>query len=270
MTDEEYQEYFKNIGKLEFFDPNPWVQVANQMIAGDEPISAIKLLTKLPPGYYRDNMPVEFKEILDKITAKLATPHYYMSNIHDQVIHDDGKAVQSIEGTLRGDLIRQEIEFFNSKGYTPHITDLGPGEYWLPIALKELGYKFTYEGIGLNMKARAQAQEVLPSEMVPYIPGSPRVFVACEIIEHLHHPRDIVTDYLRAGGNANVIHISTPKYSFDCSKKKLNWDTEFNDAGHVRTYTPKEFVSIVGELFPEFELQFYDQVIMHIRGVRKG
>ena len=97
--------------------------------------------------------------------------------------------------------------------------------------------------------------------------GAPRIFIACEIIEHLHHERDIRTEFERAKAQADIIHMSTPKYTFDGRIERLNWK-EAGELGHLRTYTPAEFMRVVTRMFPEYTFALYDSQILHLRGLK--
>lgn len=255
-------------GKLPFFDEKPFIDAANILVAADEPMKAIALLENLP-GYYRDHRPTAIAQMLGEIYALLATPAFYKDNIWDSCI-DTARSVSTLMNTLRGNLIEKDVKEYNDKNLMPHIIDLGPGEYWLPIALHEKGYRFTYNDIGLSSEALEKAKPLISGHLSKrrMYESQPTIFIACEIIEHLHHERDILTDYLRAGGNADIIHISTPKYSYDVKPEKFNW-REQGDLGHLRTYTPREFEKVVVEMFPHFVWGYAETEIMHMRGHKK-
>lgn len=255
-------------GICDFFDSKPFIEAANILVAADEPMRAIQLLENLP-GYYRDNPPAEVTEVVRTIQSKLATPAFYMHNIFDEGVNDQ-TAHLALDSLLRGVLIQQDVKKYNDLGLIPHIVDLGPGEYWLPLGLKTKGYKFTYRDIGLNTAAKAKADALLSDFDVSKRRSEkdPTIFVACELIEHLHHEKDILVEYLRAGITADIIHISTPRYTFDTRKERLEW-RRYGDLGHLRTYTPTEFQKIVIEMFPSYNWGYCDDEIMHMRGRKK-
>lgn len=254
-------------GKLEFFDPTPWLQCADILAAGDEPLMALKLL-ELVPGFYRDHYPVLLQEKRAQIQAALTTPAWYVTNYHDTKVREE-LAVSTVEGTLRGVNILEDVKNFNIQGLIPHIIDLGPGEYWLPIGLQKLGCEFTYQPIGLCSEAHEKAIQIIGSRIQAKRAGRPEIFVACELIEHLHHEADIRSDCARARGNPDIIHISTPKYCFDGRAERINW-SQFGELGHLRTYTPDEFRAAVLKMWPEYQWTYVDGQPMHMRGLRKA
>lgn len=255
-------------GSCEFFSAKPFLDAADILVAADEPLRALDLLKNLP-AYYRDKVPEEIQTKINRIYARLATPAFYSQNIHDHNVMSPPRSSATMDAILRGQLILKDVQD-NQDGTWPHIFDLGPGEYWLPIALKYKGLKFTYQDVGLNPEAKRRAEEYLKfGGENPRHPKAPVIFVACELIEHLHHEEDLRVEYERNSVHADIIHISTPKYTWDGRQERLNWDREGGDLGHLRTYTPGEFVLKVTKLFPEFDWQFFDAKVMHLRGTRR-
>lgn len=229
----------------------------------DETERALWLLDNLP-AWYRDNEPPKITHVRHEIHKGLMTPNAYSQHQHDQQV-DFEKAALTISATLRGNLIEKEVKDFNQYNVTPHIIDLGPGEYWLPLALSIKNYKFTYQDIGLCPTAKAKAYPLIEEHLKPHN-GTPVILVACELIEHLWNPKDILSDVMRTGITPDIIHISTPKYSYDINCE--NW--RGRDLGHLRAYTPKEFCAVVSNLFKNHDFYYYDDVIQHLRGVIKG
>lgn len=255
-------------GSCEFFMVTPFLAAADILVAADEPLRALEVL-KSVPAYYRDHQHPEILEKTNRIYARLATPAFYAHNIHDQGSITPSHAAACMDYMLRGQLIRKDVEELNAEGKTPHIFDLGPGEYWLPLALHHKGLKFSYQDVGLNPVARKKAMDQIGSTTSIEKKG-PAIFVACELIEHLHHEEDIRVEYERHNVAADIVHISTPKYTWDGNMNRLHWDRDGGDLGHLRTYTPREFISVVGGMFPEFEFQFFDSKVMHLRGTKRG
>lgn len=256
-------------GKTEFFDYKPWKEAADILVGADDPMRALQLL-ELVPGFERDHYPKELAEVKRNIFSKLATPTFYMSNPGDMNVTTEN-ADQYVKGNLRGILIEQDVKEYNDKGIVPHLVDLGPGEYWLPIGLKALGHKFTYEDIGLCDKARNRALEILGTTYqdtdANHKPEA-TIYVACEILEHLHCEQDIAVECMRRNINPDIIHISTPRYSFDVRMTRKDW-LEHGDLGHLRTYTPAEFVTVVTKMFAGYKWLMHNQPIMHLRGTKE-
>lgn len=140
----------------------------------------------------------------------------------------------------------------------------------MPLMLKQMDYKFSYKDIGLHMVARERAHEMLHG-YIRQIPkdDQPVIFVATELIEHLWHEADIYVEFLRAGGKADIVHISTPLYTFDgMTDDPKYWESK-GDLGHLRTYTPNELSVTVAKMFPQYDFLYYKSQIQHLRGVLK-
>lgn len=248
---------------LDFWDSKPFLDAANILVGADEPLRALKLL-ELVPGYYRDNCPAELKSLREEILAALATPPFYQSE--DRIVLPKTEDVMiDVEVLLRWKVIKNDVEQYNKMGIVPHIVDLGPGSYWLPIGLQGHKCLFTYQDISLNPISRPLIKEHLGDKYFDQIPKDrPVIFIACEIIEHLHHEEDICTEIYKLGYRPNIVHISTPKHTFDTRAERVNWKL-YGTLGHLRTYTPAEFMLTVGRLFPGYKVTFYDHQILHAR-----
>ena len=249
--------------KLEFFDVEPFLKVADILVAADEPLRALWVLNNLP-GFYRDQTPYQVVNKRNKILSLMATPSYYQSA--DEVDGQVSDCDMYIDRSVRGKLIVMDIQNYNDQGITPHVIDYGPGPYWLALGLLKKGLKFTYSSVGLNVTAKRKAKEILGDIFLEEAPkDSKKIFVACEILEHLHHEDDIKSECERHCSDAEIVHISTPKYTFDKRMTRLNWETH-GAIGHLRTYTPREFMLVIDKMFPEYNLEFTDGVVMHITG----
>lgn len=262
-----FEDNIKNnrVGYCEFFDEKPFLHAANILVAADEPMRALQILENLP-GYYRDNPPEAVLKTKMQIKKQLATPAFYMTNKYDALVRaEDAESV--VDTTLRGQKILADIKDFNAKNLTPHIVDLGPGEYWLPIGLWKKRALFSYQDVGLCVEAKQKAMPHIKSFAVSECPTDrPVVFIACELIEHLHNEEDILTDCLRVCNKMpDIIHISTPLYTYDGQQMHLEW-TQKGDLGHLRTYTPKEFYETVTKMFAGYKFELTIGPIMHMRG----
>lgn len=254
-----------NQGELLNFKLQAFLDVANELVRADEVILALKLLDNLP-GFYRDNRPVEIVELKNKILSRIATPSVYANSPVDANIDTDDRNKTS--KTLRGQLIFNEVKWWNSRAIVPHIVDYGPGEYWLPFVLKKEGLKFTYQPVYLAKEAYEKAKALLTEEMIPKKPEAPTIYIACEIIEHLWNEEDLKTEMLASCGYADVIHISTPRYTH--GNLCLDWAADKQELGHLRTYTPQEFSQKIIQMFPEYQVKVFNSFIMHARLVKRG
>lgn len=252
------------LGGCEFFDVKPFIDAANILVASDDVLLGLQVLNSLP-GYYRDNPPKEITELKAKIMAMMATPNYYMTNVNDSNIVAEA-AEHQVNTLIRGQEIAKDVKSYNDARIIPHIVDLGPGDYWLPIGLAKNRLMFTYQPIGLCDKARQTAFPFISSYLKDEIPSDrPHIFVACELIEHLHFEDEIVIEYRRSKANAQVIHMSTPLYTFDGRAQEINWGKK-DVLQHLRTYTPDEFFRAAVRLFPTHKWHIIGSNILHARG----
>lgn len=266
MNQEETNQYLEKLGSCDNFPVKAYIEVMNFLAAYDEPMRA-KAMLNMVPAFYRDNPNREMLTLDHAIDSKLATPHFYSQNIWDQIHEQIGlKGKVTLEGTCRGVLIEEDVKKTQAHQLGPHIIDLGPGEYWVPYGLRYKGYKFTYQAMGLQNSAHAQASKELTMYFKEWTPGQPIIFLACELIEHLHNESDIKTDLLRTGLTPDVIHISTPKYTFDGRAERLDWMSK-GDLGHLRTYTPMELHTTVTKMFRDYKWSMFDGQILHMRGI---
>ena len=81
---------------------------------------------------------------------------------------------------------------------------LGPGEYWIPIALQTLGFEFTYNGIGLNKSAEQSAKTQF--NWSEDHKNKLNIYVAFETIEHLHNEHEIREQIERLGIQRHRTH----------------------------------------------------------------
>lgn len=244
----------------------PWIDAAKELIRFDEVERALSVLENVP-AVYRDNPIEEIEKLKRDIKAACITAHAYMSSTLDADVTVE-KAVSSIEHLLRAKVLDLEVRLLNEAGETPHIVDLGPGEYWAPIGLKSKGRKFSYKAIAMDSLAAQKAKPLMEGIPDTKADGAPTVFVANEVIEHLPSPGDLAIEALRYCGDwPDYVHISTPRYTYDCAHKDWNKPCGLP---HLRAYTPKEFILEVGEIFPGYSWEYTADLIQSVRGFRIG
>lgn len=239
----------------------------NELVRSDEMERALWLCDNLP-AYYRDHKPKEVVELKDEILKRLSSPTKAAHDmVHFTMVSEND--LGGADNTLRSYLIKKEVEIFNKYGQTPHIVDLGPGNYFVPIMLKKAGLKFTYFPVCIALHSMKEAEKHFKDEFVGgIVEDRPRIFIACEIIEHLWREEEIKTNMLHYCGWPDIIHISTPKYTYGFLLE--DWKSYCQELGHLRAYTPQEFqdtaTRIIGEkYFP----QYFDHYVMHLRMLNK-
>lgn len=258
----------KFIGEVEGFSTKPFMEAAETLARADEPERALAILENLP-AYYREHLPAEVLQLRHEILFSLITPHGYATVDFDSDIGVE-KSVQCVKNLLRGRKVLEQVEAFNKDGKVPHIVDVGPGEYWLPIGLYQLGFRFTYHDVSLLQRTAKQARELLPPELFKdAYPDAPKIFVAYELIEHLPQPRELAVEMVRhCGRPADYIFISTPMYTFHAPLDK-DWKKLYGQA-HLRAYTPQEFFTAVSSVFPGYSWELESDQIMVLKGTKNG
>ncbi len=258
-----------NVGEIENFDVTPFLQAANRLFSADEFERGILILDNLP-SYYRDNQPKEVVDLKAKAYARMVSIVDYASNEKDMIFNLE-RALAIVQEVPRGIEVCDFVKKHNNSGVTPHIVDMGPGEYWLALGLKQLGLNFTYYGHGLNKKQELRVKDYLGNTWQDESCGVPTLFNATEIIEHLPKPKfDIPQLFYRKCPNAECILITTPLYHY---KTNEDWDDHSSYGGyieHLRAYTPAEFAAAVRDMFPGYQLEFKLNRIMMIKGTIKS
>jgi len=242
------------------------LQCVNDLIDMDEVERALLLLDNLP-AKYREDPPPQVVRLRTDILAALCTTHAYMNSGLDSQVKPES-AADNLRYNIRGRLVEAEVKKYNEQKLIPHLVDVGPGEYWIPIGLAQLGYRFTYWDIGVDQDTAKAAHPHLSLYRQPKrFLNQPQIFVALEIIEHLPSPQDLVTECLRhCEGWPERIHLSTPHNCYDESPKE--WRKPCG-LPHLRAYTRNEFLQTAEKLFPNYVWQMYADRIQSLRGLRK-
>lgn len=247
------------------FNLDPWLDVANQLVEADEASRALLLLNNLP-AYYRDNTPMEVRDLRSLIMGKVTLPHDLLGDSRE-IPKSDKWSQQYMNSTMRGVQLKKLVSDYNAEGIEPHLIDMGPGDYTFPIGMAVECLKFTYQSHTLNRDAEIEAARRLGFRYGPCPnPDSPRIFIAFEIIEHLHHVDEIRQMFDRfSRPKPKHVMLSTPKYTF--AEGTPNWKTE--GIHHLRAYTPKEFADECIRMFPEYTFAFADDPVMVLIGKLK-
>lgn len=254
-------------GEVECWDVTPFLKAAEILIHSDEPERALHLLNNIP-ARYRDAPPPDVRRLKEEILGAMVTAHAYMTNDMDATVSVEN-SLHTFEALHRAKRIKEVVMKLNADGHIPHIVDMGPGEYWLPIGLEHLGARFSYHDIGMLGRTARQARELISAHLFADKPASngkqKTIFCALEIIEHLPSPQDIAIEAARyCGGTPDYVFLSTPLYTYDGKDK--NWN---RDCGlpHLRAYTPNEFILEANKLFPGFTFSMSADEILLIEGV---
>lgn len=253
------------IGQVESFDENLAAKFIEMLVEGDEVERALLVMDNLP-AFYRDNPPFRIARLRQDILGAICTPHAYFSSGLDAQVKP-AEAEYYLNTLLRGILVQREVARYNRRGISPHIVDVGPGEYFVPIGLQAKGFRFTYWDVGFDQNTKRAAHPII-KEVHRERPEDeqPIIYLALEIIEHLPSPQDLAVEALRHCGKwPDRIHLSTPCYTYDGKKKE--WRKPCG-LPHLRAYTPKEFAGVADKLFPNYKFEFHGSQIMSLRGQR--
>lgn len=256
-----------NAGEIKNFDAYlpSLLNYADFLVQSDEISKALELLTTGMPGYYRDKPPQQVLDLKAKIYKFLMNNADYAKAPDDFNQVNPKYAKDLINGLLRGRLILNQVKKYNAEGITPHIVEIGPGEFWMPIGLKEEQCKFTYQTFFIHKDAYEKAKQYFQDELTDTAQG-PVIYVACEIIEHLHFPQELPQTLAKTGHVADWIHLSTPLYTFGGGLPNWSEKSKQGLGGHLKTYTPREFEATVSELFPQYSFEISISEIMSAVG----
>lgn len=232
------------------------------LVDNDETELALKVLDCLP-GYYRDNTPDQLSFIKKDINKRIMTVHDYITNTGDDIKRDIHFYIDALP---RGLIIKDEIKKANAQGIKPHICDVGAGDYWMVAGLDAHKVDFTYNTMSLHRDSYQEAKQRFEHVWCARdVSDRPNWFVAYELIEHLHNVHDLFTFSNKiCSGEPEKIFLSTPKYCYGEGAK--GWEYGKRPIQHLRTYTPREFMNAVHDIFKGYNWYYYDDAVMVLIG----
>lgn len=251
-----------NPGIPKHFDVEHGLEFVRQLVSADEVITALEVLDKFP-AYYRDNPTTSMILCRENIYKKINTVQDYYVGEWQEI--DPTKTVEEFERSPRFQYVDEVVRAWNDENRVPHITEFGPGQYWLPIGIKSRERKFTYKAITITGDMLSAAKDNL-GDTVQESPkfNQPQIFVCFEVIEHLFNLSDVYNYYCRENLNAEHIFISTPKHCLGGGWKRDNAEM----IAHIRTFTPNELMQFCLKYWPQYMWQFMDGVQMVAIGRR--
>ena len=252
------------VGLPACFSIDNYLDVVEQVICADEVQNALWMLDHMP-GYYRDNVPERAREIKRKLYRQLMTVEDYCGDVHeteDISVKDHADYPIKDHWNLehywpRGHIIVERLKQINSEGFCADIYEFGPANYWVYHSLKGLGLDFVYDCFSIGKEEKKTRTESHRKQFK-------KLFVCFEVIEHLWNPDDIYHAYARHGFDADMILLSTPKYTL--FNGLPNW--EERPLGHIRTWTPMELTHFAAKHWPNFNYKIYDSPMMVLEGLR--
>lgn len=227
---------FMGRGQPTSFNVAQALQVIEQMIEADEPMRALQWLDSFP-AYYREFPTPEMLEVRRSLHRQLWTPVQYKG------IYDELEFTPGGYWPLRAQLLENEVRAINGNNEFVAVLELAPGGLFLEQELKEKGLRLGYVSMGLdgyNKNAHAILRETQACK---------HIFIAFELIEHLHNEWEIYQNYLKFGREADIVMISTPLFTYGGGMP----DWRNRPLGHLRCYTPTELHAVVSKMFQGYE-----------------
>ena len=266
-----------NVGRPKYFDPDHYCDAIEQMLTADEVITALKMFDQAP-AFYRER-PTERMQTLKREILQHAwnvssyakdpaetyeTSLAWEKKMNPGQIEDLGDMIDIPFCYPRGPLMVEEVKRLNEEGKSPHIWEMGPANFWLPYGLKKKGLHFSYYADTLQPDSLKEAKTRLQNHWADKAdPDQVQIFCCFETLEHLWQPEDILHQYHRYGASADIIMMSTPLGTL------LGGVPDWHrDIGHLRTFTPQEFLDIANRLFPGYKWEIYPSAMMTIVGRR--
>lgn len=247
----------KDVGRPNHVDMSIILAAIKEYMKADEVELAIWILDHLP-SYYKDNPPPEFVELRRKIFEQcLTTQDYIFDNSGERLTQEEIINYYNHPSQLRFKIVAEKVKALNDQGITPHITELGAGEFWLAVGMKQERLSFTYYPIVLNQDHLLRAEELL-GPMVQPRKNCYEMYVCMETAEHLWSPQEIFHYYARYKIQAQYLAFSTPKYT--CLGGMPDWEQK--PIGHIRAWSPKQFHSFLSQYFYGFTWRHIDSDLM--------
>ena len=239
----------------EVFDVAACKRHVESLVRHDELERALLVLDNVP-AYYREHPLPELEDLKRDVLRAAWTTRLCVDATSDALLTPEQSLV-CVKGLLRGVILDSEVERSNALGEVPHIVDLGPGPYQMAFGLLGAGRKFTYWDLGVNFDARHEARAKLGDVLRAEPPeGSKIIFLALEVIEHMHEPRDIAIEALRSCGRyPDVVMMSTPYCTYHPIPMDQDWRTW--NIEHLRAYTPREFQEAAAKVFPGYNWESF-------------
>jgi len=250
----------KNIGRPLYFNLDQYLSCVEQMISADEVEKAFWMLNNLP-GWYRDHEPNAVTQLRKHLHKQLFTPIDYakVNAAHVFQGYSDQEISDFVFSMPRALAVKNLVASLEQ----PHIVEYGPGSYFIPYGLRSSGLKFSYFGEGLNIADTHNAAVAL-QDVWSHRPNKANIFVCFEVIEHLHQPAEIYQYSLKHETGFDYICLSTPLYSWNGGNPQ--WHT--SALGHLRTYTPAEFLAFAIKYWPNYEWRMEKGMEIYLEGKR--
>ncbi len=261
MTDNFDQAALENIGRPLYWRLDNHIKAVEQLIRADELQMALALCNQLP-GWWRDNYPKELQEIKNTIYRQTYDQIEYATDDEEADCPREMGEGQWTSAYCypRAEILGRLVESLP----VPWIYDLGCSHGNMPLGLLKAGKVFTYCGAGMNHRIVQKLRGWIGEQVWKDRPYNkqPTILYNTEVLEHCFNPMDIVHSAYKVGVDFDHILLSVPMYTLGAGLP--DWSTR--RLGHVRTWTPKEFVEFADKNWPGYRWELYKSASMVLVG----
>ncbi len=265
MTDTFDQTALENLGRPLYWRLDNHITAIEQLIRADELQMALALCDQVP-GWWRDNYPKELQEIKNTIYRQTYDQIEYATDDEEA---DCPREMGESQWTSaycypRAEILEKLIKSMtNGFGVGPWIFDLGCSHGNMPLGLIKAGLNFKYRGAGMNHRIIQKLKGWVGSRWEDHPHKSfPTILYCTEVLEHCMNPMDIVHSAYKVGVDFDYILLSVPMY---CLGGGLpDWNTR--RLGHVRNWTPNEFIYFADKNWPGYTWELYKADSMVLLG----
>lgn len=254
------------VGRPYYFNLDQFIITVEMLICADEIQTALYLLDN-PPGWYRDHYPAELRAIKDRIYQQSYDQFDYANDADEAGFTREQVSEQCLTQYTypRADILFNDLKELNAKDKVPWIFEISPSHGWLPVGFKDRGIRFDYYGKNINQPALAKVMRWMEQEWLPKPHADQlKILVCYESIEHMPNPHDFIQAAHKIGESFDFIYASVPMYTL-CGGLP-DWKTR--RIGHVRTWTPREFLRFLDQGFPGYKWQPYLGHSMVFKGMK--
>lgn len=258
----------KNLGRPIHFSLESYIETIIGFIRADEIQSALWLLDN-PPGWYRDNYPPELTKIRNTIYQNTYDQIEYATDDEEADCAREFGEAQWDNGYMfpRAEVVASLVDKISDEMKIPWIFDLGCSHGNLPLGLIKSKRQFNYYGVGMNHRIQQKVKGWVGERWKEKpVLGQATILYCTEVIEHCFHPEEIVHSAHKLGVSFDHILLSVPMYTLGGGLP--NWDSR--RMGHVRTWTPREFLAFADKAFPGYSWELYQSPSMVIVGKKNG
>jgi len=250
-----------DFGKPTHFHVDKALEFLQMNVDSDNVDNALKMAEMLP-AYYREGRHDWLEMWIHNTRKKIATINDYASGEMKEIRKE--ASLQEFKA-MRFQVTLEIVKQWNAQERIPYIVDLGPGEYTLPIGLKDAGCRFTYKPLAITDKIPLQAMKHI-EDVYAIAPKfhQPEIFTCFEMIEHSFHPEDVIDYYHGENLNAEHVLISTPYGALGGG-----WNRAYAGMiAHVKDWNTKELNEFAMKHWPWLKWEYIPGPQMLVLGSR--